>query len=96
MNIENFQQEVSQNGFVIVDFYADWCGPCRLQGPILTELQATNPFKLLKVNIEENEDLAVEQKIAALPTLQIYKDGQLTSTLVGLQSKTELMSHLKT
>lgn len=84
MTSEEYDNLVKQEGTVLVDFYSDGCGPCRMLSPILEEL---NNVKVIKVNAGIETALAVAHGIKGVPTLKFYKDGQLKETMVGLQSK---------
>ncbi len=78
---------------VLVDFYADWCGPCRRLGPILEELARETPeARIVKVNVEDSPNLAAEYGVDSIPSLRVFKHGAVTEQLVGLVSKNELKS----
>ena len=89
---ENFAQEVLQSDkTVLVDFYADWCGPCKMQGPVLEELaNDRDDVKVCKLNIDEQRDLAIEYGVMSIPTLMIVKAGEVTYKEVGLTQRREL------
>ncbi len=92
---QNFQQEVEQNkGVVLVDFFAEWCGPCRVMGPIIEELaeelKDKQGVKIGKLNIDENQDTAGKYGVMSIPTLILFKDGKKIEQLVGLQDKESL------
>lgn len=89
---KNFKTEVlDTKGKVFVDFYADWCGPCRMMAPVLDELakEQTN-VKICKINVDESEDLARQYGIMSIPTFVLFEDGQVKSKIVGGRSKEEL------
>jgi thioredoxin 1 len=80
---------------VLVDFYADWCGPCRLIGPVLEELARETPdAKIVKVSVDDNPKLARRYGITSIPNLLVFKDGQIVDQQVGLASKQQLKSLL--
>ena len=89
---ENFAQEVLQSDkTVLVDFYADWCGPCKMQGPVLEELaNDRDDVKVCKLNIDEQRDLAIEYGVMSIPTLMIVKGGEVTYKEVCLTQRREL------
>ena len=89
---ENFAQEVLQSDkTVLVDFYADWCGPCKMQGPVLEELaNDRDDVKVCKLNIDEQRDLAIAYGVMSIPTLMIVKGGEVTYKEVGLTQRREL------
>ncbi len=93
INKDEFAQNVLESKDpVLVDFYADWCGPCRTMAPILEELadQFESKFKIVKVNIENNQQIAEQYNIASIPTFIIFKNGQESKQLTGSLPKTEL------
>ena len=92
---ENFEEEVLKSEKpVLVDFYADWCGPCQMMGPIIEELatELEGKAKVGKINVDENPDIAVEYNVMSIPTLIIFKKGREEKRLVGLRDKEEILS----
>ena len=90
---QNFEEEVlKNNGLVLVDFFATWCGPCKMIAPILSEIaeEYKGKVKVGKVNVDEQNELAMEYRIESIPTLKLFKDGQVIKTLIGLRSKSEI------
>lgn len=94
---DNYEQEVLQaKGTVVVDFYADWCGPCQMQAPIIEELAAEKTdVKFCKLNTDEAVAVAIQNGISSIPTIMIVKDGQIVYKEAGLTSKAELENLLK-
>lgn len=85
---ENFQNEViNQKQTVLVDFWADWCGPCKMQAPVLKEFAEENPsIKVCKVNVDEQPELAEQYNVMSIPFLAVFKNGELSRTAVGYQT----------
>lgn len=93
---DNFKSEVLDSKVpVLVDFWATWCGPCQMQAPVLDEIAAENSgIKIGKINIDDEQLLAIEHGVTSIPTLMLFKDGHAVKTLVGLRQKDELMAEL--
>ncbi|MES2615544.1 MAG: thioredoxin [Bdellovibrionota bacterium] len=95
---KNFQTEVLESGIpVIVDFWADWCGPCLALGPVLEEVAREHPqeIKVCKVNVEDNPELAAKFNIRNIPFLAFIKDGQKVSELIGNQPKHVIVKQIQ-
>ncbi len=89
---DTFKQEVMMaEGTVLVDFYADWCGPCMMQGPIVEELsEERTDVKFCKLNIDEAMMIAIKHGISSIPTIMVVKNGEITFKEAGLMQKEEL------
>lgn len=88
---ENFNDEI-RDGLVLVDFYADWCGPCRMVGPIIEELaNELKDVKVIKVNVDEREDVAKTYGIMSIPTIILFRDGQIDKKQIGFVPKEALL-----
>ena len=97
LSLDNFDKEISSSNIpVLVDFWAEWCGPCKMLGPILEEISKDLEDKLqvVKVNLDENQDLAMKYSIRSIPTLLLFKEGELIDTKVGLLPKSDLVDWL--
>jgi len=94
-NQDSFQEDVLdvKNIPVIVDFWAPWCGPCKMQAPILDELseEIGDKVKIVKVNVDDNFELASQYGIMSIPALKIFKDGTVVEEMVGVHQKDQLM-----
>lgn len=91
---ENFEKEVlNSEKPVLVDFFADWCGPCKMMAPIVEELatELEGKAKVGKLNVDENSDIAIEYNVMSIPTLIVFKNGKEEKRLVGVRDKEELL-----
>ncbi len=91
---ENYEEEVLKaDKPVIIDFYADWCGPCRMMSPIIDEIaeEKQDCIKVGKVNVDENQDLAMKYGVMSIPTIVIIKNGKAEKTFVGVRDKSEIL-----
>lgn len=94
---ENFKEKVLDNTNVsVVDFYADWCGPCKMMAPVVAQIAEENPqITVGKINTDEQSTLAQEYSIFSIPTIMIFKDGAIVEKQVGACSKDELLNKIK-
>lgn len=97
LNEENFNKEVMESGKpVLVDFFATWCGPCKMLAPILEEIAAENPdFSIGKVDVDESTSLAGQYGVMSVPTLIFFKGGEIQKKMVGVRGKEELVALFK-
>ena len=94
LGTDNFEEEVLKNtNKVLVDFYADWCGPCKMMSPIIDNIaeELGEKVKVGKVNIDDNKELAMQFGIMSIPTIIIFKEGKADKTFVGLRDKEEII-----
>lgn len=93
---ENFYKEVlNSDKPVVVDFYADWCGPCKMMAPIIDKLADENEnIKVGKINVDDNQDLAVKYGIMSIPTIIIFKNGNISKKIIGLVDKEEILKEI--
>jgi len=90
-----FQKEVLEvkDKPVIVDFFSEWCGPCKMMEPVLEKLSTEHKeLKIVKVNVDEAQDLASEYNVMSIPTLYVFKDGAVAKQMVGFQSEASLLA----
>ena len=93
INEKSFLKEVLESkGICIVDFYANWCGPCMMLSPILEEVANSRAgYNVLKIDVDENQKLAVDMEIDTIPTICIYKNGKLMERQIGYKDKKQIM-----
>lgn len=93
---ENFQREVLESEkTVLLDFWAAWCGPCRMVGPILEEIAEERPdIKVCKVNVDDEQELASAYRIMSIPTLMVVKDGKIVNQSAGARPKSDILAML--
>lgn len=91
-NDETFHSEINDSKPVLVDFYADWCGPCKMLAPILESIDEDRAnVKIVKVNVDEAENIARSFGVMSIPTLIVFKDGREVAKNIGLVSKNDIM-----
>ncbi|MGL5574535.1 MAG: thioredoxin [Sarcina sp.] len=93
----NFNEEVlEKKGIVLVDFWAEWCGPCKMLGPVIEELsEEIEGVSFTKLNVDENGKIAMDYQVQSIPTVMIFKDGELQEKLVGFRPKADFVETLK-
>ena len=96
LNKNNFENEaLKSDKKVLIDFYADWCGPCRMVGPVVEEIAAEHPeYKVCKVNVDEENELAVSFNIMSVPALFVLENGKVTKQAVGVKTKAQILDML--
>ena len=92
-NANEFEKEV-QGEAVLVDFFAEWCGPCQMLAPVLEQFAKESEVKVIKIDVDEVPELARQFRVMSIPTLMLFKDGQMVKQMVGLQSKEELKKQI--
>lgn len=91
---KDFEKEVLKNTkTVLVDFYADWCGPCKMVAPILEKISNDHSeFDIVKVNVDDNQDLAVKYGVMSIPTMAVFKNGQVVNGMVGFSDEQTIIN----
>ena len=97
VNSQNFEEEVIKSEkTVLIDFYADWCGPCKMLSPIIDEIAEENSdIKVVKVNVDDSQDLAMKYQVMSIPTLVVIKNGEEVNRSVGLIDKAQVVNLIK-
>ena len=96
VNKENFDSVKNSSKAVLLDFYADWCGPCRMVSPLVDEIAEENPQYLIgKINVDKEPELAQQFKVLSIPTLAVIKNGTVINRSVGARPKTEILAMLE-
>ena len=97
VNEENFEQEVLKSDIpVLIDFYADWCGPCKMLSPIVAEIaQERSDIKVVKVNVDESPNISIDYQIMSIPTLVVIKDGNEVNRSIGVIDKSQILDLIK-
>jgi thioredoxin 1 len=98
LNESNFERELKQDDKpIIVDFWAEWCGPCKMIAPLLDEIarEKAGAVKIAKVNVDDNQSLSFKYNIRAIPALLFFKNGQLRDQVIGVTSKKDLLSRVE-
>lgn len=96
LNVENFDDVVNNNEFVVVDYWAEWCAPCKELSPVFEAASQELPDVVFKkINVDEEEDLAISNNVRGLPSVLLYKDGVEVDRVVGLVHESELVKRIK-
>lgn len=97
MELKNFKEDVLEAKLpVLVDFYADWCGPCKMLAPVLEEISEEygDKLKIVKINVDANSELAQKYRVVSIPTMMVFDHGELRDSFMGYRSKEELVELL--
>ncbi|HHT65160.1 MAG: thioredoxin [Caldicoprobacterales bacterium] len=98
LTLDNFEDEVENSSLpVLVDFWAAWCGPCKMIAPIIDQLadEFDGKVKIAKINVDENRELSMRYKVMSIPTLLLFKDGEVVNQVIGARPKAELVKLLQ-
>tara|TARA_R110001583_G_scaffold26876_4_gene96579 strand:+ start:3555 stop:3860 length:306 start_codon:yes stop_codon:yes gene_type:complete len=95
LNTETLEKKLKDNKVVLIDFWAAWCGPCRMLTPIMDDMENLYPNQIGKVNVDEERDLAAKYGVRSLPTVIFFKDGEVMERIPGVASKSTYIDKLK-
>jgi thioredoxin 1 len=97
LTAENFEKTILEKGTVLVDFWAEWCGPCRMVAPVLEQIAAeqSGKLKIVKLNVDENQATPSQFGVTGIPTMILFKDGQMVERIVGFMPKPALMKKIE-
>ena len=98
LTIDNFEEEVLKSDVpVLVDFWASWCGPCQMLGPVISEIadESDGSFKVGKVNVDDEPELAEQYGIMSIPSIFVFKGGEVVNKQIGLTTKKDLLAMIK-
>jgi thioredoxin 1 len=91
---ENFDEAIKSNGLILVDFWAEWCGPCKMVSPILDQISEEHGILVGKLNIDENPLKPVEFSVSSIPTMILFQDGFVVKTIIGAKPKHKMLEEL--
>ena len=95
LNKTNFKETINSNEPVLIKFGSNWCGPCKIVGKTLEEIQSTLPYKVYEVDVDENMELCEQYEITNIPVVMLFKSGEMLKKHVGLMSKEEIEQFVK-
>tara|TARA_R110002020_G_scaffold1110_1_gene5476 strand:- start:6238 stop:6543 length:306 start_codon:yes stop_codon:yes gene_type:complete len=95
LNTETFEKKIKENKVVLIDFWAAWCGPCRMLSPVMDDVENLFPNQVGKVNVDEERDLAAKYGVRSLPTVIFFKDGEVMERIPGVAPKSTYIDKLK-
>ena len=91
---ESFEEVIKSNGLVLIDFWAEWCGPCKMVSPILDEISKEHGILVGKLNIDDNPLKPVEFSVSSIPTMVLFEDGVVIKTIIGAKPKHKMLEEL--
>ena len=96
LNEDNFDEKIA-SGVTLVDFFATWCGPCKMLGPVIEELgeESDGSYKVFKLDVDEGADIAMDYGVMSVPTMVIFKNGEEFGRMIGVRPKAEILEEIK-